>query len=148
MKIRTRLFLVFFLLVGLGFYQLVNVIVSGLRPRYLATMEEAMVETSTILSSLVASQMVDGTLPTEDLEAMLRLADRWNIMARIYEMDKTQLNMRVYVTDAAGIVVYDSDEGRDVGADYSKWNDVYLPLKGRYGARATRLDPASILQEF
>ena len=141
MKIRTRLFLVFFLLVGLGFYQLVNVIVSGLRPRYLATMEEAMVETSTILSSLVASQMVDDTLPTEDLEAMLRLADRWNIMARIYEMDKTQLNMRVYVTDAAGIVVYDSDEGRDVGADYSKWNDVYLTLKGRYGARATRLEP-------
>ncbi|MBT3296002.1 MAG: two-component system sensor histidine kinase CreC [Verrucomicrobia bacterium] len=147
MKIRTRLFLVFFILVGLGFYQLVNVIVSGLRPRYLATMEESMVETATMLSALVASQLGEsGDLPTADLAAMLALADHWNVVARIYEIDKTRLNVRVYVTDAAGIVVYDSDGGRDVGADYSQWNDVYLTLKGRYGARATRAvldDPTS-----
>lgn len=141
MKIRTRLFLVFLILVGLGFYQLVNVIVGGLRPRYLATMEESMVETATILSSLVASQMEDDLLPTEDLSSMIDLAGHWNIVARIYEMDKTQLDLRVYVTDVAGIVVFDSDDGRDVGADYSQWNDVYLTLRGRYGARATRSDP-------
>lgn len=141
MKIRTRLFLVFFIIVGLGFYQLVNVIVSGLRPRYLATMEESMVETATILASLVATQMDGDTLPADDLDAMLSMAGRWNVVARIYEMDKSRLAMRVYVTDAQGIVVYDSDGGRAVGADYSQWNDVYLTLKGRYGARATREDP-------
>ena len=27
--------------------------------------------------------------------------------------------------------------GRDVGADYSRWNDVYLTLRGQYGARTT-----------
>ena len=45
------------------------------------------------------------------------------------------------MTDDRGIVVFDS-EGRDVGADYSRWNDVYLTLRGRYGARSTRTDPA------
>jgi two-component system sensor histidine kinase CreC len=44
------------------------------------------------------------------------------------------------VTDAHGIVVYDSD-GRDVGKDYSRWNDVYRTLRGQYGARSTRSDP-------
>ncbi len=44
------------------------------------------------------------------------------------------------MTDARGIVVFDSD-GRDVGKDYSRWNDVYLTLRGRYGARSTPSDP-------
>ena len=30
---------------------------------------------------------------------------------------------------------------RDVGKDYSRWNDVYLTLRGRYGARSTRERP-------
>src|SRR3546814_3758435 len=38
------------------------------------------------------------------------------------------------------IVVFDSS-GRDVGRDYSRWNDVYLTLRGEYGARSTRSDP-------
>ena len=39
-----------------------------------------------------------------------------------------------------GRVVYDSD-GVDLGKDYSRWNDVYLTLRGEYGARSTRSDP-------
>src|SRR5690606_29695695 len=31
--------------------------------------------------------------------------------------------------------------GLDLGRDYSRWNDVYLTLRGRYGARSTRSDP-------
>jgi two-component system sensor histidine kinase CreC len=38
-------------------------------------------------------------------------------------------------------VVFDSRNGRDEGADYSRWNDVYLTLRGQYGARSTREDP-------
>jgi two-component system sensor histidine kinase CreC len=36
--------------------------------------------------------------------------------------------------------VYDS-EGKAVGQDYSKWNDVYLTLHGRYCVRSTQVDP-------
>jgi two-component system sensor histidine kinase CreC len=49
--------------------------------------------------------------------------------------------MRVYVTDANGIVVFDSDNGRDVGKDYSQWNDVFRTLQGQYGARTTPVSP-------
>ena len=31
--------------------------------------------------------------------------------------------------------------GEAVGQDYSEWNDVYLTLRGEYGARSTRSDP-------
>jgi two-component system sensor histidine kinase CreC len=49
------------------------------------------------------------------------------------------------VTDAKGTVLLDST-GEAVGQDYSKWNDVYLTLRGEYGARSTRSaadDPTS-----
>lgn len=37
-------------------------------------------------------------------------------------------------------MVLDSS-GVAVGQDYSRWNDVYLTLRGQYGARSTRSDP-------
>jgi len=140
MKIRTRLFLFFLVFVGVGFHQFVSVILKDLRPRALATMEESMVETATLLASSVSSQVTEDTLPIDDLASTMELARHWNVTARIYEMDKTRMNLRVYVTDDKGIVVYDSDNTA-VGEDYSKWNDVYLTLRGQYGARATRKDP-------
>jgi two-component system sensor histidine kinase CreC len=141
MKIRTRLILLFLILVGLGFYQFVGTIVKDLRPRALATMEESMVETATLLASLVSSQTTDDELTVEDLQEMMDLAGRWDLDARIYEVEKNQFNLRVYMTDARGIMVYDSDTDGAVGEDYSQWNDVYLTLRGRYGARSTRTDP-------
>ena len=32
----------------------------------------------------------------------------------------TGVDLRVYITDAAGVVIFNSDEGRGVGADYSQ----------------------------
>jgi two-component system sensor histidine kinase CreC len=60
-------------------------------------------------------------------------------------LPKNQVSHRIYVTDADGIVVLDSS-GVAVGQDYSRWNDVYLTLRGQYGARSTRSvadDPTS-----
>jgi two-component system sensor histidine kinase CreC len=42
----------------------------------------------------------------------------------------------VTITDAKGIVIYDS-LGRDLGRDNSRWNDVYRTLRGEYGARSS-----------
>ncbi len=57
MKIRTRLFLAFVILVGLGFYKLVDWIIDDLRPRYLESMEESMIDTATILASFVEQRL-------------------------------------------------------------------------------------------
>lgn len=37
-------------------------------------------------------------------------------------------------------MIFDSS-GRALGQDYSRWNDVWLTLRGEYGARSSRTDP-------
>ena len=51
------------------------------------------------------------------------------------------IDLRVYVTDDKGIVLFDST-GKDEGRDYSRWNDVYRTLRGR-DVRVTGLDPTA-----
>ncbi len=45
------------------------------------------------------------------------------------------------MTDAQGKVLFDS-ANKAVGQDYSRWNDVWLTLRGQYGARSTLQNPA------
>ncbi|RZA11944.1 MAG: two-component system sensor histidine kinase CreC, partial [Lysobacteraceae bacterium] len=61
--------------------------------------------------------------------------------ASIWGRAKRHPSYRVTVTDAHGIVVFDS-AGKEVGRDNSRWNDVYRTLRGQYGARSTRDDQA------
>ncbi|MBN1807647.1 MAG: two-component system sensor histidine kinase CreC [Planctomycetes bacterium] len=141
MKIRARIIIGLLVVVGLGFYYLVDWIGDDLRPRYLESMEESMVDTSVLLASLLEARMEGGALRTEDLHAAFDAAGRREFSARIYEMEKTALQMRVYVTDARGTVVFDSAGGEAEGEDYSRWNDVVRTLRGEYGARTTRDNP-------
>lgn len=141
MKIRTRLSLAFLLLGSASIYWLVDWVVEDLRSRYLAAMEEAMVDTATILASVVESQMKDGTIATAALRDVLTAANRKSLKATIYEYTKTRVNVRVYVTDREGLVLFDSSDGRDEGKNFARWNDVARTLRGDYGARATHLIP-------
>ncbi|NIA13413.1 MAG: two-component system sensor histidine kinase CreC [Nitrospiraceae bacterium] len=141
MKIRTRIFAAFLVLVGLGFYALVDWILDDLRPRYLATMEESMVDTANILASALEEDVRGREIHTDDLRAVFGVVQRRELAAKIYEVMKTRVNLRVYVVDRQGVVLFDSDGGRAEGEDYSRWNDVYRTLRGEYGARATLLDP-------
>lgn len=54
-------------------------------------------------------------------------------------LKKTRSSFRIYVTDSNGKVIYDSlpTPNNAEGEDYSRWNDVYLTLRGQYGARST-----------
>jgi two-component system sensor histidine kinase CreC len=60
---------------------------------------------------------------------------------QIYDKIKTEQEFVIYVTDSRGRVLYHSKDPTAVGADFSRWNDVFRTLKGDYGARSTRLDP-------
>ena len=100
-----------------------------------------MVDMSVLLAAQVANQAAGGTIAVDDLRAAFTTAKRQTFSAQIYEMTKTQINLRLYVTDRKGIVLFDSDGGLDEGKDYSRWNDVYRTLRGKYGARASRTDP-------
>jgi two-component system, OmpR family, sensor histidine kinase CreC len=141
-SIRTRLILAFLLVTAASFYALIVWIIDDIRPRYLESMEESMVDTAAILAAFLETHpAVDGPA-MDDLRRTFDVAVRREFQARIYGLTKTGLNTRVYVTDATGTVIFDSDHGRDEGRDYSRWNDVYLTLRGKYGARTSPRDPA------
>ncbi len=141
MTIRTRIILGFLIIVAAAFYWLTDWLIDDLRPHYLKSMEEALVDQATVLASMVATSMDSVGLPYDELHRAFTDARRRRFTARIYDFVKIRTNVRVYITDTTGLVVFDSDGARDEGKDYSAWNDVHLTLQGSYGARATRTDP-------
>lgn len=147
MKIRTRIFLVFIIVVAAGFYFLVQWIADDLRPRYLESLEEPLVDTAYILAEWLSDEFVDGELNTTSLSEIFQRLYQRRFSAQIYALEKQRVDVRIYVTDPDGRVVFDSS-GRDVGQDYSRWNDVFNTLNGQYGARASNedpLDPVSVV---
>lgn len=141
MTIRTRLFLLYLLVIAVSCVTLLWWITSAVRIRYLESMEESLVDTSVILASLLEKQVSGDRIDPASFRDAFTTAYARRFEASIYSILKTEVDLRVYVTDRHGIVVYDSDGGRAEGRDYSQWNDVKRTLRGRYGARASMVDP-------
>lgn len=145
MKISVRIFLGYFLIVGLAAYFLLTTFMAQFRPGMRQSMEEAMVDTANLLAEIVEPEVVNGSIGGDGgFAGSMRDFRRRTFNATIWGLKKTDPGMRVYITDAGGIVIYDS-EGLDVGADYSAWRDVHLTLRGEYGARSTLAKPGDTL---
>ena len=123
-----------------GGYFLTSWTLDQIRPRYLESMEESLVDTSVLLASLVEARLTAEAPDTDSLKQAFSSARARQFEAQIYTLRKTSLDLRVYLTDATGVVVFDS-RGGDLGKDYSRWNDVVRTLRGEYGARATYETP-------
>ncbi len=148
MRIRTRIILGFAILFSCGFYFISDFMIRDIRPRYLEAVEESLNDTVNILASLIESEIRGESMDFAVLRRIFSTVFKRRFDARIYGFRKTGVELNVYVTDKKGIVIYDSSGGENEGKDFSKWNDVYLTLKGKYGARSTRKqgdDPASSL---
>ena len=140
MKIGLRILLGYFVIVALAAWLLGNVFVQQVKPGVRQAMEDTLADTANVLAELATDDVLAGRIADGQFARRVRgLAGR-DIDARIWGFRKQSADYRVYVTDARGVVVFDST-GRDVGRDYSRWNDVYLTLRGEYGARSTRSDP-------
>ena len=146
MSIRSRILLGFFVVLLAALGLMMRWTLADLRLQPKQAMEESLVDLAHILAATLETSMTEEGLSTTQLgEAMDRVAKR-EFHALIYDYVKDRVNVRVYVTDEKGMVLYDSDDGRDVGKDYSERNDVYLTLHGRYGARSSRMtadDPST-----
>lgn len=143
MSIRTRIVLSYLLIIGVGFFYLVKRIIDAkeIKPRYMESVEESMVDTAQLLASLVEGEITAGRIDPHRVGEALHRAETRKFVAQIYAKQKTGIELGIYITDARGIVVFDSNGGRAEGHDYSKWNDVYLTLRGLYGKRSTRALP-------
>lgn len=141
MTIRSRILLGLLLIVGAGFYFLIDWILDDVKPRYRQVIEESLVDTANTLAVIVERDMETGEFDVEELRSAFDRANERRFEAHIYEHIKDQVDLRVYITDEKGIVVFDSSEPENEGSDYSQWNDVARTLKGQYGARTTRDNP-------
>lgn len=137
MSLRIRLLLLLLTIYCVGGYYLTDRALEQVRPRYLESMEETLVDTSVLLASVVETQLREGQLETDGLQQAFIAARRHDFQAKVYSLNKTAVDLCVYVTDTTGRVVFDST-GRDVGRDYSQWIDVKRTLLGQYGARSSR----------
>lgn len=134
---RTRIFLGVLLIYFIGIAFLLYRVVADIDPRYRESAEESLVEISQLMASLVEQDVIAGAINVHRLEPLFRTVYAREFSAQIYNLHKTRVELRVYVTDRGGRVIFDST-GRDLGADYSKWSDVSRALSGLYGARTTR----------
>lgn len=138
MSIRARIFFVFVATVVAGFALLAHWIRNDVADRYSESFEEVMVDMANLLAEVITTDIREGDLRLDRFGSAFNAVKQRQFSAQIYEFEKTSVDIRVYVTDDQGIVIYDSDDGNAVGEDYSDWRDVFLTLNGEYGARATR----------
>ncbi|MBT2297111.1 two-component system sensor histidine kinase CreC [Pseudomonas fluorescens] len=145
MSLGIRIFLVYVLFIGLTGYFVLSTVMEEIRPGVRQSTEETLVDTANLMAEILRDDFKAGTLNQNRWPQLLKAYGERQPAASIWGLPKNQVNHRIYVTDAKGIVVLDSS-GVAVGQDYSRWNDVYLTLRGQYGARSTRSvadDPTS-----
>lgn len=111
-----------------------------IRPTAHQVIEDTLLDTSRLLAVNLQAPLASGQLYESDyqdkLDAMFTSSESANLKPTL---NNHFLRSRIYVTNAKGIVIYDSLAApfNAEGQDYSRWNDVYLTLKGQFGTRST-----------
>ncbi len=140
MRLGLRLFLGFFLIVGVAAFFVMRVFVDEVKPGVRQAMEANLADTANILAALAADDMKAGRIADGAFARNIAAAGSRHLGADIWGTRKDRLEGRILIADARGIVVYDSQK-EAVGKDYSRWNDVYRTLRGEYGARSSSETP-------
>ena len=140
MSLTLRIFLAYFIIVAAASILFLNVFMSELKPGMRQSSEDSLVDTANILAELATEEFIRNPEDLTTFSGAIKAFLARKYKAEISSVNKHSSHLRIYITDAQGIVRFDSD-GKDIGADYSRWNDVYLTLRGKYGARSTKADP-------
>lgn len=139
MMLGLRVFLATFVLVAAGLILFLYGAADQLHPVMRQASEDALVDTANLLAEMVSPAITDTGARVEFAASVTRYQQR-QPSAQIWSRTKHETNFIIYLTDAAGRVLYHTDDG-ETGADYSRWIDVSRTLQGVYGARTTRTDP-------
>lgn len=142
MKLGTRIFLLYLLIFFVCCAYPFKWFADNLEIRYREGVEDPLADQANILAGLVEMEMAGGSFNREDWRKTFERVYLRALDARIYDLHKKNIDTHVYITDAKGIVLFDSAYPENEGRDFTKWRDVTRTLRGEYGARSTRTDPA------
>src|SRR3954471_20542202 len=116
MSLTSRLLLGFTLIAGIGFWLMMDQVLDRVERQYLEAAEEPMVDMANLLAEMLQQEAQrGGGLKTDTLRASLPGAKARQFIAKIYSVAKTRVDMDVYVTDAQGVVLFDSMRPDTVG---------------------------------
>ena len=137
MSIFIRIWFFFGLIILLGLWFMSYTFNQQVKPNVRQVVEDTLAENANIIAMLVAEDVYENKVNTVQFDAKIQNALNRKLNANIWQHNKKEINQQIYITDAKGTVIYDS-QGIATGQDYSRWNDVYLTLQGKYGVRSTR----------
>lgn len=136
MSLSLRIFIIYMLFVALCSYFVLRTVMEEIRPGVRQSTEETLVDTANLLAEFLREPMLNNQINKDFYADIFRAYGQRTPNANIWGVNKFAVNHRIYVTDRNGIVLLDSNNIA-VGQDYSRWNDVYLTLQGKYGARSS-----------
>lgn len=141
MPIFIRIWLLFTIILVCSGLFMVKQFQEQIKPNTRKVMEDILADNANVVSALIAKDVATGQVKSKAFVERMETVMERELSGKIWSIDKTAVQQRMYITDAKGIVIYDS-LGKYVGEDFSQWNDVYLTLRGRYGARSS-IDPTN-----
>lgn len=141
MRIGMRLLLGYFLIVAIAAWFVLSIFVQEVKPGVRRATEGTLIDTATLLAEVGRDDLLTGAAQNGRLAQAFSQLHQRPFRANIGGIHKVRNEYHVYMTDAQGRVVFDST-GKGLGEDYSRWNDVWLTLRGQYGARSTQDDPS------
>lgn len=136
MSLSLRIFIIYMLFVALCSYFVLRSVMEEIRPGVRQSTEETLVDTANLLAEFLREPMLNNKINNEFYADIFRAYGQRTPNASIWGVNKFAVNHRIYVTDKKGIVLLDS-KNIAVGQNYAQWNDVYLTLRGQYGARSS-----------
>ena len=139
-SIRWKLFALYFAILILPAVYLSWNIRRNLETSYLHSTEEGMIDVAAVVAELytrLIKQYGSGSprLKEEIAQAYANLDQTYQIKARLFGYTKKEVDTRLLIYDARGLLLFDTSNLIPPGTDLSGQGDVREALRGKYGAR-------------
>lgn len=140
MRIGLRLLFGFFLILGVALVVVLRVFLEEVKPGTRLAMEDSLIDAAHAFAQLATPDMKAGQIATGSFARGLQSYPEVDPGATLWGFRKRNVHYRITITDAKGIVQFDTAQ-QAVGQDHSRWNDVVKTLRGEYGARSSPAYP-------
>lgn len=137
MSISARILLGSLVLSIAGVLLFLSLVSKRVGQAYREAVEEPMVDTAEVIAGVIAAEIESTGSFSNIWELGFQSANRRTVQVQIYSLLKTRISMDLYITDANGIVQFDSGHPENVGRNFKAYRDVAMTLQRHYGARTT-----------